>query len=173
MGLVKETDNVQVTLAWTFVVLRWLHAAIYSGFQVQTISGTVRGMKAYPQELRSRVVAAVEQGELTIVDIARVFSVGLTFVKKMLRLHRAGEDLAPRHGGGPTPGLQEPERALLREAVAKQPDVTLAELQTHLETVGKQVSVPTLSRALQALGLPRKKKAGRHGAGGEAAQEVS
>ena len=115
-------------------------------------------MKAYPQELRSRVVAAVEQGELTIVDIANVFSVGLTFVKKMLRLHRAGEDLAPRHGGGPTPLLQEPEQALLREAVAKQPDVTLAELQTQLETRGKQVSVPTLCRALQALGLPRKKK---------------
>lgn len=130
-------------------------------------------MKAYPQELRSRVVAAVEQGEWTIVDIAQVFSVGLTFVKKMLRLHRAGEDLAPRHGGGPTPLLQEPERALLREAVAKQPDVTLVELQTHLEAVGKQVSVPTVCRALQALGLPRKKKSGRHGAGRETAQEVS
>ena len=116
-------------------------------------------MKAYPQELRSRVVAAVEQGELTIVDIAGVFSVGLTFVKKMLRLHRAGEDLAPRHGGGPTPRLQEPEQALLREAVAKQPDVTLAELQTQLATRGKPVSLSTLCRALQALGLPRKKKA--------------
>lgn len=68
-------------------------------------------MKAYPQELRSRVVAVVEQGELTIGDIAGVFSVGLTFVKKLLRLHRAGEDLGPRHGGGPTRLLQEPERA--------------------------------------------------------------
>jgi transposase len=57
-------------------------------------------MRAYPKELRSRVVAAVEQGEQTIGDIAGVFSVGLTFVKKMLRLHRAGEDLRPRHGGG-------------------------------------------------------------------------
>lgn len=116
-------------------------------------------MKAYPQELRSRVVAVVEQGELTIGDIAGVFSVGLTFVKKLLRLHRAGEDLGPRHGGGPTRLLQEPERALLREAVAKQPEVTLAEIQTQLATRGKQVSLPTLCRALQALGLPRKKRA--------------
>ena len=119
------------------------------------------------------MVAAVEQGELTIVDIAGVFSVGLTFIKKMLRLPRAGEDLAPRHGGGPTPRLQEPEQALLREAVAKQPDVTLAELQTQLATRGKPVSLPTLCRALQALGLPRKKKPGLLGAGREAAQEVS
>lgn len=29
MLVVKETDNAQVILAWTFVVLRWFHAAIY------------------------------------------------------------------------------------------------------------------------------------------------
>jgi transposase len=105
------------------------------------------------------VVAAVEQGELTIADIAEVFSVGLTFIKKMLRLHRAGEDLAPRHGGGPTLLLQDPERALLRAVVAKQPDVTLAELQALLVTHGSRtVSKPTLCRALQQLNLPRKKK---------------
>jgi transposase len=116
-------------------------------------------MRAYPKELRSRVVAAVEQGEQTIGDIAGVFSVGLTFVKKMLRLHRAGEDLTPRHGGGPQPLLQDPERALLRSAVAKQPDVTLAELQVLLAAHGSRaVSEPTICRALQQLKLPRKKK---------------
>ena len=123
------------------------------------ISDILLVMRPYPKELRSRVVAAVEQGELTIVDIASVFSVGLTFVKKMLRLHRAGEDLAPRHGGGPTPLLQEPERALLRTAVAQQPDVTLAEVQALLVAHGRRaVSKPTLCRALQQLQLPRKKK---------------
>jgi transposase len=116
-------------------------------------------MRPYPKEIRSRVVAAVEQGELTIVDIARVFSVGLTFVKKMLCLHRAGEDLTPRHGGGPQPLLQDKERALLRAAVAKQPDVTLAELQHVLAPHGSRpVSLPTICRALHHLQLPRKKK---------------
>jgi transposase len=77
----------------------------------------------------------------------------------MLRLYRAGEDLAPRHGGGPTPLLQDPERALLRAAVAKQPDVTLAELQALLGAHGSRaVSKPTLCRAVQQLNLPRKKK---------------
>jgi len=116
------------------------------------------GMRAYPTELRSRVVAAVEQGELTIAEIARVFSVGLTFVTKMLRLHRAGEALPPRHGGGPIPLVQEPEREVLRVAVAEQPDLTLAEAQALLAAHGKAASVPTICRALQALGLPRKKK---------------
>ena len=116
-------------------------------------------MRSYPKELRSRVGAAVEHGELTIGDSAQVFSVGLTFVKKRLRLPRAGEDLAPRHGGGPTPLLQDPERARLRAAVAKQPDITLAELQHVLATPGSRpVSLPTICRALQHLQLPRKKK---------------
>ena len=64
------------------------------------------------------------------------------------------------HGGGPrAPLLQDPERALLRSAVAKQPDVTLAELQGLLAAHGSRtVSEPTICRALQQLKLPRKKK---------------
>lgn len=117
-------------------------------------------MLAYPKELRIRVVNAGEQGEGTIAEISTLFGVGLTFVKKMLRLHRAGEDLAPRHGGGPVPRLHDPERALLRHEVQQQPDVTLEELQRTL-AAQRQVTVSraTICRALQQLGLPRKKKA--------------
>lgn len=116
-------------------------------------------MQPYPQELRVRVVAAAEQGEHSIPEIARLFSVGVTFVKKMLRLHRAGDDLAPRHGGGSQPSLQEPERALLRQTIAAQPDVSLAELQQALaEQRAVAVSRATVSRVLQELDLPRKKR---------------
>ncbi len=41
---------------------------------------------AYPKELRERVVATAEQGEYTIAEIANTFSVGVTFVKKMLSM---------------------------------------------------------------------------------------
>lgn len=117
-------------------------------------------MKPYPQELRVRVVAAVEQGEHSITEIARLFNVGVTFVKKMLRLHRAGDDLAPRHGGGPEPSLKEPEHKVLREHVAAQPDASLAELQQALvDKRAVSVSQATICRALQELGLPRKKRA--------------
>ena len=126
---------------------------------MDAISGILLGMRSYPKELRSRVVAAVEQGEQTSGDLAGVFSVGLTFVKKMLRLPRAGEDLVPRHGGGSTPRWQDPERAVLRAAVAQQPDGTLAELPALLVAHGSRtVSKPTLCRAVQQLKLPRKKK---------------
>jgi transposase len=117
-------------------------------------------MKPYPQELRVRVVAAIEESEHSIPEIARLFNVGTTFAKKMLRLHRAGDDLAPRHGGGSTPSLKAAEHVLLREQIAAQPDASLEELQAVLlEKQAVSVSPATVSRALQALGLPRKKRA--------------
>lgn len=116
-------------------------------------------MRPYPKELRTRVVAAVEHGAMTLGEVAEVFHVGKTFIKKMLRLHRAGEDLAPRQGGGSAPKLTASDRAWLRETVAEQPDVTVAECQTLLAEQGSgRVSVSTICRALQHLQLPRKKK---------------
>lgn len=119
-------------------------------------------MIPYPKELRTRVVAAVEHGDMTIGEVAEVFSVGRTFVKKRLRLHRAGTDLAPRQGGGAAPKLTDTDRTVLREAVAQQPDLTLTECQAVLVAQGSGgVSVPTICRALQPLELPRKKKSCR------------
>jgi transposase len=119
-------------------------------------------MTPYPIELRVRVVAAVEEGGLSIPEAARIFQVGLTFIKKMLKLHRAGESLAPRHGGGPVPLLQEPETTVLRQELTARPDATLEELQAvltaHCRTTA---SLSTISRGLQALNLPRKKKSVR------------
>jgi len=119
-------------------------------------------MSAYPKELRTRVVGAVEQGDLTIAEISQLFGVGPTFIKKMLRLHRAGNDLAPRHGGGPPARLQEQERELLRQEGRTHPDVTLEELQNRLAEHRQVIaSRSTICRALQHLALPRKKKSGR------------
>lgn len=116
-------------------------------------------MAPYPKELRERVVAAVEEGRFSIPEIARLFRVGVTFVKKMLRLQRTGESLTPRHGGGPTPKLQAAETTRLRRELAAHPDATLAELQQVVgDTCQTHVSVTTICRHLQRLGLPRKKK---------------
>lgn len=116
-------------------------------------------MRPYPQELRVRVVAAVEQGELSISEVVSLFNVGRTFVKKMLRLHRNGDDMAPRHGGGTVPSIQEAEQVFLREQIAEQPDASLEELKTALlDQQQISVSKATVSRALLALNLPRKKR---------------
>jgi transposase len=119
-------------------------------------------MAPYPTELRVRVVAAVEEGGLSIPKAARIFQVGLTFIKKMLKLHRAGEALAPRHGGGPVPLLQEKETTLLQQEIKARPDATLEELQQVLAAkCHATASLSTISRSLRGLNLPRKKKSHR------------
>ena len=122
----------------------------------------VRAMAPYPKELRVRVVAAVEEGSFSIPEIAHFFQVGVRFIKKMLKFHRAGHPLDPRHGGGPARLLQEPETALLRGEIRARPDATLEELQQILaDKCQARVSLSTISRRLHSLQLPRKKKPGR------------
>ena len=116
-------------------------------------------MKAYSLDLRCLVINAYEAGEGTIEEIAEQFGVGTAFVKKMLRRHRAGESLAPRHGGGAQAKLDAAARDQLRAAVARRPDATLGELQALLRRVCQvAVSAATVCRELQRLAVPRKKR---------------
>ncbi len=116
-------------------------------------------MKAYSLDLRQKVLAAAVRGDRTIREVADSFGVGTTFVDKVLALHRAGEDLAPRpHGGGYPARLLPRHEKLLRSRVRCRQDATLEELRAHLEEeAGLSVSASTVSRALIRLGLGRKK----------------
>lgn len=118
-------------------------------------------MQAYSLDLRQRVVRAYEQGQDSIAEIAARFGVGPTFVKKMLRQHRETGDLKERpHGGGRPASLSPKQRRYLQQKVRREQDISLAELQTYLrETAQVEAHVSTISRALSALGLPRKKRA--------------
>jgi transposase len=119
-------------------------------------------MKAYSLDLRQKVLAATLRGDRTAAQVAESFGVGTTFVDKVLSLHRAGQDLAPRpHGGGYPARLLPRHEKLLRAAVRRQKDATLEELRAHLEERdGLAVSVSTVSRALIRLDLGRKRKSG-------------
>lgn len=117
-------------------------------------------MQAYSLDLRQRVVRAYEQGQASIAEIAERFGVGPTFVKKMLRQQRETGDLQERpHGGGRPASLSPKQRRLLQQKVRREQDISLAELQTYLrEEAQVEAHVSTISRALKALDLPRKKK---------------
>ncbi len=116
-------------------------------------------MHAYSVDLRARVVSAYETGDNTIVEIAGRFSVGQTFLKKMLRQKRETGSLErlPQRAGAKKV-LAVVQRKWLARQIKDQPDATLAELQERLAKE-KQVSVSpaTVCRELQALRLPRKK----------------
>jgi len=117
-------------------------------------------MKAYSLDVRCVVINAYESGEGTVEDVAEQCGVGTAFVKKMLRVHRAGERLEPKHGGGAQAKLTAAAREQLRAAVKTRPDATLGELKEVLSRVCQvEVSEPTVCRELRRLELPRKKRA--------------
>ena len=117
-------------------------------------------MKAYSLDLRERVVAAVEAGELSRHRIAKVFGVSYTWIKELFRRKRETGSIAPLpHGGGQKPLLDEEGLQRLRAEVARHPDATLKELCQRVRgSEGKRLSVPTMCRVLGELGLSRKKE---------------
>jgi transposase len=116
-------------------------------------------MTAYSQDLRKRILDTVQRGEGSLRQIARRFLVSVSFVTRLLRLHRSTGSLEPKpHGGGNPAALGPKDLERLRELVRKQPDATLEELRQRL---GASCSLMTISRALCKLGLPRKKKTPR------------
>ena len=113
-------------------------------------------MGPYSKDLRERVAAAVDRGEGSQREIARIFCVSLTFVFRLLRRRREADTLDPKpHGGCPSPSLGPDDMQRLAELIGKQPDATLEQLR---ERGGFQCSLTTVWRALRRMGLTRKKK---------------
>jgi transposase len=113
-------------------------------------------MKAISEDLRKRILDTIQRGDGSLRQIARRFLVSVSFITRLLQLHRSTGSLEPRpHGGGNPPILSPEDLQQLRELVQKQPDATLEELRQRL---GVSCSLMTISRALCKLRLPRKKK---------------
>lgn len=114
-------------------------------------------MKPYSQDLREKIIRALEAGE-TQEEVTDRFTVSLSFVEKLWRRWReTGRCAALPHAGGRQRALREHEAAI-RAEVAGQPDVTLAELSERLASAGApSVSLATICAELQRLDLPRKK----------------
>src|SRR4051794_36286585 len=113
-------------------------------------------MKAISEDLRQRILDTVQRGDGSLCQIARRFLVSVSFITRLLQLHRSTGSLEPRpHGGGNPAVLSSEDLQQLRELVQRQPDATLEELRQRL---GVSCSLMTISRALRKLGLPRKKK---------------
>jgi transposase len=116
-------------------------------------------MHAYSLDLRARVVSVYETGGHTIAGIAQRFSVGQTFLKKMLQQKRETGSLErlPQRAGAKQV-LTVSHRKWLAGQIKHTPDSTLAELQVGLAKAKHVLGSPaTVCRVLQAWRLPRKK----------------
>src|SRR5438045_9780233 len=109
-------------------------------------------MKPLSQDLRQRILETIERGDGSLRQIARRFLVSVSFITRLLRLHRSTGSLQPKpHGGGNPPVLGPEDLERLRELIRQQPDATLEECRQRL---GLSCSLMTICRALDKLGLP-------------------
>ncbi|SIN83952.1 Transposase [Singulisphaera sp. GP187] len=116
-------------------------------------------MTPYSQDLRLRVLETIQRGDGSVRQIAKRFLVSISFVTRLLQLHRTTGSVEPRpHGGGNPAVLGSEDLERLRELIRQQPDATLEECRQRL---GLSCCLMTISRALSQLGLPRKKKVPR------------
>ncbi len=118
-------------------------------------------MRAYSQDLRDRVLAALERGERP-TDIARRFEVSRGWVHEVRRRLRSEGRRTSLPLGGHRRSLVAPLEAVLREWIADRPDMTLAEMCERLaEEHGIAIGIPALWHQLNKWGLSYKKNPAR------------
>jgi transposase len=115
-------------------------------------------MDAYSEDLRRKIVQALQQQRMNKSEAAHVFGVSLSSVKRYAKAAREGRSLSPGKAPGKRPKLDEKARRLLEANVKERPFAKLSDRQEYLERVaGVRVSESTLSRALRQMGFGRKK----------------
>jgi transposase len=114
---------------------------------------------AYSQDLRERVVRAIQRGDRTQPAIAEDFGVSLSFVEEVWRRQReTGRCAVKVWRRGPKAKLSDRE-AQLRAEVAAHPDVKLEDLCERIRAAdGSRLSESAMSRTLQRLHITRKKR---------------
>src|SRR5215217_1254035 len=115
-------------------------------------------MNAYSEDLRRKIVEAVEQRAVSKSEVARLFGVSLSSVKRYVRLAREGGPLAPKKRPGSPSKISEEARLLLKADLEARPAATLLDRGEYLGRVtGVRVSESTVSRTLKRMGWTRKK----------------
>jgi transposase len=108
-------------------------------------------VRPYSQDLREKIVKAVESGQSSVRKTAQRFSVSPGVVQKLVSQKRTQGHLQPRKQGGSISPLQ-PYYQQLQQLVAQQPDATLAEYCELMgESTGVWLSQSAMCRTLQRL----------------------
>jgi transposase len=114
-------------------------------------------MKAYSEDLRRKIVDAIERGMLK-AQAARTFRVGISTVKRYAIKARRGESLEPGKAPGKRPKMDERLSKLLEEDLKERPFVTLQQRCDYIEAIsGVSVSRSTMCRAIARISSTRKK----------------
>jgi len=117
--------------------------------------------KPYSEDLRERVVGAVEGG-LSRRQAAAAFDVGISTVINWVRRFRETGSVAAKPMGGDHRSRLMQERAWLLDRVEAEPDLTLEELRDELRERGVSVGYGTVWRFFAREDVTFKKKRARH-----------
>ena len=118
-------------------------------------------MDAYSEDLRKKIVQAVKRRAMKKSEVARLFGVSLSSVKRYVRKVRQGRSLLPGKAPGKHPKVDERARRLLEADLKERPFVKLHQRCEYLEAIaGLRVSRSTLCRTLKHMGFTRKKGSG-------------
>jgi transposase len=114
----------------------------------------------YSNELRQKLLQAADRHEFSQTRLAEIFGVSLSWVKRVLRRRRqTGSTEVLPFAGGKRPTLTDQQQEQVRQYILADTDATLREVQSWLQvTETLRLSLPTLSRLLTRLDLPRKKR---------------
>jgi transposase len=116
--------------------------------------------KAYSDDLRRKLLEAHQEGEESLAALAGRFRVSVGWAKKIsATLRRTGRMERPPSGRrGPRSKITAEVQRHLRSLVARQSDLTLAEMQQRLRTdLRLEVSLSRLWTVLRQMGLRLKK----------------
>lgn len=115
-------------------------------------------MRPYSQDLRERIVNAVKSGQLK-ENVAALFKVSLSSVKRYCKLEAQTGNLAPRKSPGRPPKLPPDQYPALDQQLKAAPDQTHSyHCQLWFESHQVSLSLSTLCRLLSRMGWSRKKK---------------
>lgn len=117
-------------------------------------------MKPISEDLRQRIVAVYEDGQLSYSQVAERFRVSVRSVIRVVKQFRETGNVSPKPpSNGSQPILDDADIQYLKDTLDSQSDVTQDELKEGLKTAtGTQVSQPTICRTLVRERLTRKKK---------------
>ena len=114
---------------------------------------------AYDDDLRQKVLQAVDTKQASQARLAEIFGVSLSWLKGIVRRRReTGNCHALPHRGGRRPKLSAAQRDQMQQYLASHDDILLRELQSWLNAQHRlTLSLSSLSRFLAATNWPRKK----------------
>lgn len=114
----------------------------------------------YSNDLRIRVIRAIESDQQSQADIARAFSVSAYFVRSLWAHYQATGSVAPKQMGGyAKPKVDELGEEHLREWLANEPSLTLQQLCDRYKThFGVTMGTSSMDRALKRAKITVKKK---------------